>query len=114
MRTLENRIQALEDREMDADDDLRPWPGLEWLRFDDSNADVLTVQVLGPVEGERSEHMWDAIEWALEHSRGRRVVADLTRVTSFDQAGVAVLLMIARATHRRRDNFCVAIDSGSL
>jgi anti-anti-sigma regulatory factor len=57
----------------------------------------------------RAEELWHAIESELQHSAGRQVVVDLTRVRRFDSVAVIDIATAAHDAERRRDNLCILV-----
>lgn len=87
-----------------------PPASLDIVDLDDT---VVLVTASGSVAARHGADLWSTIEAALEIAIGRRVVADLSRVTAFDGDTVAALLDVARACLRRRLDLCAIIPPGS-
>jgi ABC-type transporter Mla MlaB component len=93
--------------------ELPPDPAEAWLYVQVGRHCTAVLRVIGSIDTERAEDLWDAIEYALEAKSGRRVIVDLTEVSGFDAPSVQELSSFTRTAIRRRDDLRLVIDPES-
>ena len=76
-----------------------------WLSAEEDE-DVVLLIVTGGIAASRAAELWCSIEDALERAQGRLVAVDFTRVTAFDERTIDEVLLVVKASARRRLHLC--------
>lgn len=85
-------------------------PAQVWLWTDELDEDSVVVTAVGGIASVRADVLWSELEGAAEVAAGRVVVADLTRVTTFDGASIQALAKFAGACRRRHVSLSVIVQ----